>query len=1746
MGMLMAEGKLAVRTSYRRYRLMYLFDRARLIFTQSGALMRPELDEKEAKKVASLLVGSGVTTVVINACRSAAGSNEASNIACTLVRNGIKTAIGMAFNVLSLSADQFMKDFYYHYFVQTALPIQAVSYARGELRRDSSRMSKYHTKVNLEDHLVPIIHCQESETLNFLHHSSEQMSKTHRKNVHPTPSNLLGREGDILKLEWMLSQFGRHTVHLQGQPGIGKTSILMEATAWWQKTGLFQQVIYIQLADSQFRNCTTEIILTSIAKQANKISENLSSAALLAAMNDHSFLLIIDSLDSIEWSSSLPTLTHERQLRMFLKKLKNCPIIISSRTSDLWLYATIQSWILLEPVDFSNAIAIGTGILQKIRLSSKLLVTQDDQSYFEQLITMSQGNPLAIKVMMYDLAKRFGEDSSMTLESHLMSLLQLRPVLIDVENLSHEGGARAIAELLEWVYEDTRTDLELYHFEEMPTPTDHPFIIPMESLESLSLSIRTIKQRGGPSLNSMARRLRRDRKLAKSGFHTAMILNGFWHNIIYQIEPFVTTLAALVVARQFLEDDAFVKFRTRLCEYTDESGQKSNYVYDILGGTSAFGLSPLVANYCLYAATNALAKVYQSLSEDLYHFVNGPFRREYGNTLHYFNESYYSVNPLVSLVSQSSIVRALYPQNLAHDIEIARDSLYRHRMSVWLNYKANIPSSPYCDALKAELDFDFYNYLCLMLSFQKLDSWPVALHWNFQYLIFFAATSNPRRLRIVERALNRFISRALPLIRNLRQKYHDPKVGGYETASQDKNGTDWSMVTDLEVACTTALLRAMTCKELLQKPYNKYLSQWNYVKARPMFLHWKCMDLTLRELLYKTLVLNTRWFETVQDGGKSLQVATAEDIMNGVTELTNLQRRYLNLTSPVHTADTSLTVPAQIAEYMFAAMSMQDFPLSRANKMLNRLAGEIANAGGETLTKVVQDLEKLLLEEVEHNNSVPTRLQLHTYLALVHNGIGNKVIAMQHRTIKEELKSMLEPEVAEKIEKSSKIWTSYWRDSRRIKGEPVNEAQIFERQLDERRAKLSAAEAEDPQDELNILSCVEAIADTLRDLGRDAAAAEHYERVIQGRQWLLPANDKGTLLAIFARSKLLGNLHRFDESIQNLRMLQKGYAGLGDQKVHHNVTGSLGLHILNSIKWSGNSLAESTQQTLLLEAKALLEAGVETAEELFELGDINISHSFSNLASLHAYNKKYNEAEACYKSAIRMYLTRTSTEADPGLIKSRNNLACLWSEMHKFKEAEDLYSHLLKICYDHYEVWHKMTILVLSNFYDLYEKMGATAKAKMFIQEYVSISQKSLDDTIRADKQGTFDVKYAKYQIGRTLAACDSYEEAILLLEEVAVVWREQQKRDHEVLELLDKLRHCYSTQKSPQLQQEYDTCTELIQLQRDLNGPQHADTLIAIERQVICLRRMNRIEEAMDMQLQLIEARKASQGMSSERILNNISYLAEIYEEMEDWPAALKARREVYEFSKGLDPNSPKTIHQASRIAILYENLLEWERVVDFRKNEVKAWRKIEGLNGENALLALVEVGFGLERLGKYDEAKSVIDEAIKGRSKVLGPNHFGTLQALRLKAIICRGLKEIDESEKILNEVLSTRARYPMEDDTCCLALAGLSKVYKARGQPDRALELLRKAVNVSEESQGEQHVKRPEDLLLELAKEYAAVLRWDEAKKAVDQALLKLRSQKATRAVSRNIEECISLLGEISGRTYQDENETARAQL
>lgn len=902
--------------------------------------MKLHPDERKAADVASLLVDCGVRTVVINACRSAAGSNEASNIASLLVHTGIQAAVGMSFNVLSLSADQFMREFYKYFLGQRTSPISAVSYARQELRNNSTRMSKYHTKVTMEDHLVPIMHCQKSEVRDFQQAASIPSMTSAVVGNYPTTSELFGREGDLLRLEWLLTETEGNHVHLQGSPGLGKTKLLQEATSWWRHTGLFERTIFIQLSDLELRDCTVDKIVASMASQARIDEKAMSTKSLAAALDEPSTLIILDSLDAIDWSLDLARPEHERQFCICLKRFRKSSIVTASRNQDLWLGTAIQSWVIVESLDLSNTIAFATSILRDGGFSSRLS-SQDDQSYFEQLMTLSQGNPLAIRIIVYDLAKHLSDDASVTIFSHLLDLVRLRPVFLDEERLASGGGARSIAEILEWIANDINSDSKNQSVAKPGNGVvplkDYPPAVSSSALGSLSQTIDRINK-GQQIFNPMTEDSLPIDKLSNCGFYSATIFLGFWHNLPLNLESFIITFGTLLMARRYLKDEAFNRFRFGLCEFTEEGIQEPRQNYKKLTSKEPFGLSPAVAYCCLYAGTKSFAKFQESRDKSLRHFVQSPVTQTFGKPGHQVRSSGSCINPILSLVAQCTVVRDLYPKSIIEDIEISRDAQYKYRVFYqWGRLAAYHPLSGANEAMKTEFDFDYFNYLSLFISYQQMDSWPDGHNWLVQPFLLVPVLVDLRRMRFVDRIFSVFIKDALKVITVIRQRFTNPGNKLYDHESQDREYQSWNKAIDLEVAVVNTLVRALFCRDLLQKPVTDLLNQWNVIKSRPMFQVWRHTQPELREAVARSIALNSQWFEMIKLQNP-LEVKKTNQLLTEVGQLRNQISQFIGLTpANAPNSEPPKEISSQIIENTVDTIGGRDLIHIRAHNVVHSI-----------------------------------------------------------------------------------------------------------------------------------------------------------------------------------------------------------------------------------------------------------------------------------------------------------------------------------------------------------------------------------------------------------------------------------------------------------------------------------------------------------------------------------------------------------------------------------------------------------------------------------------------------------------------------------------------------------------------------------------------------------------------------------------------------------------------------------------
>lgn len=231
--------------------------RAQLFF--ASATEPEEYQHIDAEKVGNVLQNAGIRVVILNACESAvSNSGMAANLALQLLRCGVSTVIGMSYICLIRAADIFMQHFYESLLVKGTDILTSTWQARRALREERSRQARFGLNVDVDDWIVPVFYTQ--HTLIQDPSSDLGLDLGDLPKIPPAEWNIakgsndiegtaiVGREYDALLLENALIEHSGF-IHLFGNIGVGKTTLLDDVVSWWLSIKYVRSVVAVDISE---------------------------------------------------------------------------------------------------------------------------------------------------------------------------------------------------------------------------------------------------------------------------------------------------------------------------------------------------------------------------------------------------------------------------------------------------------------------------------------------------------------------------------------------------------------------------------------------------------------------------------------------------------------------------------------------------------------------------------------------------------------------------------------------------------------------------------------------------------------------------------------------------------------------------------------------------------------------------------------------------------------------------------------------------------------------------------------------------------------------------------------------------------------------------------------------------------------------------------------------------------------------------------------------------------------------------------------------------------------------------------------------------------------------------------------------------------------------------------------------------------------------------------------------------------
>jgi tetratricopeptide (TPR) repeat protein len=409
-------------------------------------------DLVEAEELATLLLRYQIPIAILNACQSGkqVGSSETS-LGSQLMRAGIQVVLAMGYSVSVSAARVMMRTLYKELFARHDLAT-AIRQARLELANAKGRLAAFNQQIDLEDWLLPVVYQHQPQQLSTRELTQEERAIFYSRQAVSYPDvqttyGFFGRDLDILQIEKRLLT-KRNIVLVQGMGGAGKTTLLRHLGFWWQTTGLVAQVYYFGYDE---RAWTRQQILVAIAGQLlDPVAYvrdfqplptlDAQQALLTHKLRAERHLLILDNLESIAGShlAIQHTLPPEEQetLRRLLADLVGgrTLVLLGSRGSEAWLAKGTfeKNHYALPGLDPEAASALAERILKEHHASRYL-----DDKHLPLLITLLDGFPLALQVVLANLVRQTPQEVLAALQAGDVSLDQVRDSQQKTESILH-------------------------------------------------------------------------------------------------------------------------------------------------------------------------------------------------------------------------------------------------------------------------------------------------------------------------------------------------------------------------------------------------------------------------------------------------------------------------------------------------------------------------------------------------------------------------------------------------------------------------------------------------------------------------------------------------------------------------------------------------------------------------------------------------------------------------------------------------------------------------------------------------------------------------------------------------------------------------------------------------------------------------------------------------------------------------------------------------------------------------------------------------------------------------------------------------------------------------------------------------------------------------------------------------------------------------------------------------------------
>jgi serine/threonine protein kinase/Flp pilus assembly protein TadD len=239
--------------------------------------------------------------------------------------------------------------------------------------------------------------------------------------------------------------------------------------------------------------------------------------------------------------------------------------------------------------------------------------------------------------------------------------------------------------------------------------------------------------------------------------------------------------------------------------------------------------------------------------------------------------------------------------------------------------------------------------------------------------------------------------------------------------------------------------------------------------------------------------------------------------------------------------------------------------------------------------------------------------------------------------------------------------------------------------------------------------------------------------------------------------------------------------------------------------------------------------------------------------------------------------------------------------------------------------------------------------------------------------------------------------------------------------------------------------------LRRQELGPEHPETVGAMNDLGIILHAQGQIEKARKLFAEVVEVKKRVLGPEDPITLRSVNNLASTLAEEGNLQEASRLIEETLQIQRRLlGAEDLFTLRSSYNLAIMLRHLGRTEESRKLFQETLEILQRVFGKEHQDTLRVMNELGELMLDQGEIAEAHKLFEETLQGKRRILGATHDETLLTLANLADASRLQGRLDDARKLAEEAVRLdRREVGVDHPQTSVALAILASVYRDGGQ-------------------------------------------------------------------------------------------------